>query len=469
MFRSVLLLGGVLLIASTTCSPDAAPPPALNADPPNLVFLLADDLRFDALGYTGHPVVKTPAIDSLAARGTRFSRAYVTTSICSVSRASYLSGQYARRHQKWGFGPGFGADEWANTYAYHLDTAGYRTGFIGKYGVGEYAYASQQFDYWRGFPGQGNFNATGPDGQPLHLTRLMGLQMQEFIESNPDSVPFALSVSFKAPHVNTEDDTWQVFDPSFADVYEGAEFPQAVSGEVEHFDHFNAAFVQNDQNEARQRYLQRFGDPETGQNSLEGYYRLVHGMDRAVSRLVQTLADNDLLDNTILIFTSDNGMYLGEYGFSGKWYGSEPSIRIPMLLVDPAAPPQSSEALVLNIDVAPTLLDYAGIDPPAGMQGRSLAGLVYDTLGTDWRTDFLYEHLWDLPQYPIPSTEGVVNDTAKYMRYFTGFPPADVLQEELYLLASDPNELRNLANTAEQQDLEASLESRLEALILENQ
>lgn len=461
-------LGPILLLlffAGMTCSPDGVKPPA-NDQRPNLIFLLADDLRYDALGYTGHPIVKTPAIDSLAAQSTRFERAYVTTSICSVSRASFLTGQYARRHAKWGFGPGFGADEWFKTYEYHLDTAGYRTGFIGKYGVGEYDYASQQFDYWRGFPGQGNFNATDPEGQPIHLTRLMGEQMQEFLQSNPDSVPFALSVSFKAPHVNTESDTWQAFDPAFADLYEGAEFPQAVSGEVEHFDHFNEAFLQNNQNEARQRYLQRFGDPETGQNSLEGYYRLVHGIDRAVSRLVQTLEAQGRLDNTIIIFASDNGLYLGEYGFSGKWYGSEPSIRIPMFVYDPAAPPQSSDALVLNIDVAKTLLDYAQIAPPDVMQGRSLTGLVYDSLQTDWREDFLYEHLWNAPAYPIPSTEGVVNDSAKYMRYFMGFPPAPILQEELYLLNSDPDEIRNLAGQA---DLEDVLEDRLEVLILESQ
>lgn len=436
-------------------------PPAL--DTPNIIFLLADDLRYDLLGYAGNPIIRTPAIDSLAARGAVFTNAYVTTAICGASRASILTGQYARRHGINSFGA-LSDQAFDQTYPALLKNAGYRTGFIGKYGLGNINYAGAQFDYWRGFPGQGSFNAQDDQGNPIHLTRLMGLQAAEFINSNPDGQPFALSVSFKAPHVEGGTDNWAIYDPAFADEYEGAWFPQPLSGEVDYFQHFPPAFLEN--NEARIRYFYRFGDPETGQESLEGYYRLVHGIDRAVSRIVSTLEAQGLLDNTVIILTSDNGMYLGEYGFSGKWYGSDASIRVPMLICDPAAPAGNlRDETVLNIDVAPTILDYAGLPAPAGMQGNSLRPLVENAPAVSWRTDFLYEHRWDNPCCDIPSTEGVVNDTAKYMRYFQGLAPASLLFEELYDRDQDPAEVRNLAGQPAYEPLQSSLENRLLQLI----
>jgi len=453
-----LLLTGSLFLLTCTSEPEA---PAL-PDQPNLIFLLADDLRWDGLGFSGPDLLRTPAIDSLAARGTVFRNAYVTTSICSVSRASILSGQYARRHEKWGFGPGFGPDEWDRTYPAQLKAAGYRTGFIGKYGVGAYQFASQQFDYWRGFPGQGSFKATDEVGNDIHLTRLMGQQAEQFIRTS-EGEPFALSVSFKAPHAENEQIHWSFYDPAYEEVYEGAYFPQPRAAEVEHFDHFPPVFTEG--NEARKRYRLRMGDATLAQESLEGYNRLIYGLDRAVSRIVQTLREEDQLENTIIILTSDNGMYLGEYGFSGKWYGSDPSIRVPLIVVDPSvAEPRALNEIVLNIDVAPTLLDYAGLPVPETMQGRSMRSLVQKGTAANWRSDFLYEHLWDSGTgYYIPSTEGVVSDSVKYMRYFRNFDPADLVFEELYRTANDPDELNNLID--QEASLKSSQEARLNLLI----
>lgn len=459
-----LVAAVILYSATSACEKEKK-----NDEPLNIIFLFADDMRWDALGYTGNRISRTPAIDSLAERGAKFSRAYVTTSICSVSRASVLSGQYARRHGKWGFGPGFGADEWHLTYPKHLRDAGYRTGFIGKYGVGEYNYASQQFDYWRGFPGQGSFNATDESGDPTHLTRLMGDQALEFIETTETDTPFALSISFKAPHAENENIHWSLFDPAYSDQYEGAQFEQPLAAEALYFQHFPESFTQG--NEARERYQARMGTPTLAQESLEGYYRLVYGIDRAVSRIVQKLEAAGLMDNTVIILSSDNGMYLGEYGFSGKWYGSDPSIHVPLLIFDPTQQQGSQhEEIALNIDIAPTILDYAGIEIPSSMQGRSLRPLVEGTATIPWRSDFLYEHLWNSGSgYYIPSTEGVVNDTAKYMRYFMNFDNSQLVFEELYRADENMHEINNLAGQGDAAALQQDLEARLQTLIEESE
>ena len=165
----------------------------------NFLLLVADDLRADALGCAGNKVVQTPNIDALAKRGTMFRNAFVTTSICAVSRASIFCGQYARRHGIEDFKTGFTAAQWSNTYPALLRANGYRTGFIGKFGVGN-VMPTNAFDYWDGFPGQGRYFASN---NPVHLTRRMGDSALKFLREN-DSRPFCLSISFKAPHVQDE-------------------------------------------------------------------------------------------------------------------------------------------------------------------------------------------------------------------------------------------------------------------------
>src|SRR5262245_40726033 len=167
---------------------------------PNLVFLLADDLRFDGLHCTGNPVVQTPNLDQLAAKGVVFRNMFVTDSICACSRAGFLTGQHVRRHKIDDFAKTFSLDAWKQTYPALLRQHGYRTGFIGKYGIGS-KMPEQEFDYWRGFPGQGNYF---DNGSREHLTRRMGDQAVEFLRGAKAGQPFCLSISFKAPHSQTE-------------------------------------------------------------------------------------------------------------------------------------------------------------------------------------------------------------------------------------------------------------------------
>ena len=411
---------------------------------PNLVFLLADDLRYDGVGFMGNDLIQTPALDALAAEGTVFDSAYVTTSICSVSRASILAGQYGRRHGLWGFGGGFDSAAFARTYPARLRAAGYRTGFVGKYGVGRYDYASEQFDYWAGFDGQGRYGGrTGRDGQPIHLTAWMAERAEDFIAAaQGDTASFALSVSFKAPHAEGTND-FSRFDVAYADEYAGATFEQPIQAEVEHFGYYPADWQAP--NEARLRWRARLQDPADAQAHLEGYYRLVHGMDVAVGRIVAALEAAGVADNTVVVFTSDNGFYQGEYGLSGKWYASEASIRVPMVVWDGRRRVgQRRGELALNVDVAPTLLDYAGLAAGDEMQGASLMPLATGEGGGEgWRERFLYEHLWPGPN-PIPSVEAVVAPPYKYARHFRGFREGPVVFEETLDLVADPHELDNL-------------------------
>ena len=196
---------------------------------------------------------------------------------------------------------------------------------------------------------------------------------------------------------------------------------------------------------ARLRWAIRFWGPTRYQESVKGYYRLVTGIDRVVGRLRAALEKQGLADTTAIVYTGDNGFFLGEYGLAGKWTPHEPSIRVPLLVYDPRLPEEARghtrPEMALNIDIAPTLLAFAGLDPSASMQGKSLLPLVRGAT-PEWRTDFLYEHLFEHPR--LPKMEGVRTEEWKYIRYVD----EDPVIEELYDLRRDPQELENLAGRA---------------------
>lgn len=459
----VALLSVVLLGCNSEEAPAEAPTEV--PDGPNIIFLLTDDQRQDMLGFAGNTVIQTPNIDWLARNGAYFNNSFVTTAICSVSRASILSGQYGRRHKLWWFGRQFNEERFAQTYPMVLRRAGYRVGFIGKYGV-ESENPEAHFDYWAGFPGQGQYVQQDEQGHYLHLTRKVGGQMTEFLDKfGTGERPFALSVSFKAGHVQDNSPPRELFpyDSAYAKLYEDVKWQRPPQAAL--FDHFDAEFTDN--NVARNRWEARFGDDEIYQHSLKGYYRLIHGVDVVVGELLEELRRRGLADNTVIVFASDNGFYLGEYGFAGKWYGHEPSIRVPLIVYDPrpgGARGVRLDQIALNIDLAPTLLDFAGLSAPDSMQGRSLLPLLGGQ-EPDWRQDFLYEHLVPGPEevpYYIPSTEGVVSLDEKYLDYFVGWQGGNSLTEEVYDLRSDPLEMNNLAE--KQPERRDRLRKRMEIL-----
>jgi arylsulfatase A-like enzyme len=409
-------------------------------NPLNIIVLITDDQRWDTLGAAGNSAIQTPSLDSLAERGVLFENAFVTTSICATSRASILTGQYARRHGIWDFAKGLTPEQLEKSYLGQLKYAGYQVGFIGKWGVGEPP--KDFFDYDRSFPGQGQYWVE-KDGQRKHLTSLMGDQVLECLERFDTESPFCISVSFKAAHVQDSYDLGTdpfPFDLEFGELYAHTELPSPVSARHELFERL-PGFLRDSEN--RMRWAVRFWGPKRTQESLGGYYRLISGVDRVVGRIRRALEESNLAQKTVLIFSSDNGFFLGEYGLAGKWLPHDPSIRVPLLIYHPEwearLGPKRIKEMVLNIDLAPTIVELAGLRVPPEMQGRSLQTLVSEET-PEWRSDFFYEHLFEHPR--IPPCEALRTERWKYSRYLDSVP----VFEELYDMTSDPNEESNLAD-----------------------
>jgi len=426
---------------------------------PNIIFLLSDDQRWDSIGCMGNTIVKTPAIDSMAKNGVLFTKAFVTTSICMTSRASILTGQYARRHQINAFEKSFSESALSRTYPMLLRSAGYRTGFVGKFGVGSNE-LKNEFDVWHGIPGPGQpvYEHTDESGNYKHLTDIITEQSVDFLKNSSDKRPFCLSVSYKAPHVQHADARNFVYNKIYSDLYKDDKIPELKTATSKHFEAL-PEFLKT--SEARARWEQRFATPQMYQESVKGYYRLINGIDDSIKKIREKLKELDLDNNTVLIFMGDNGFYLGEHGLAGKWFPHEESIHVPLIIYDPrlkkSQQGKTCEKLTLNIDIAPTILNMAGIDVPRTMQGANLVPLMNDN-SKGWRTDFFYEHLFKHPT--IPKSEAVRNERFKYIRYIEQQP----VYEELYDLENDPYEEHNLAAKPQYRDLLKTLRNRCNEL-----
>ena len=430
--------------------------PVSGRETPNLLFLLVDDLRHDTFGFAGHAICRTPNIDALAKESAVFENAFVTTAICMVSRASIFTGQYEARHRIHDFRTEFTPTAWAASYPALLKEAGYHTGFIGKFGVGsKMIEARKTFDFWRGFAGQGRFfDPKRKDNQ--HLTALQGDQSLEFLRTAPKDQPWCLSVSFKAVHC--QDGAKRQFPPDKRDepLYADLTIPPAPLSAQKYFEMLHEPLRTS---EARKRWRIRFA-PEHYQETVKDYYRLLNGVDRELGRLRAELETMGADEDTVIIFTSDHGFYLGERGLAGKWYAHEESIRIPLLVHDPRLKAKRTRPfteLALNIDFAPTLLEFAGLDAPSGVQGRSLVPNLKSP-PADWREDFFYEHHF-LPDR-IPESEALRTQRWKYIRW--GAPKPGV--EELYDLAEDPRETVNLARDPDHKATLEKMRKRFEDL-----
>jgi arylsulfatase A-like enzyme len=413
---------------------------AQRADRPNVVFLLTDDQRWDSLGCMGNRIVRTPHIDRLAEQGVTFENHFVTTAICMTSRASIFTGQWARRHRVNEFATNFTEEQFARIYPVLMRAAGYHTGFIGKWGVGSIM-PSARFDYWKGFPGQGKYFPNGEPGK--HLTELMGDQALEFLGATPRDKNFCLSISFKAAHVQDEDPRQFLPSPATAHTYDGVTIPVPKTADPKYIAMFPPE-IQRSEN--RRRWAVRFSTPELYQTSVKSYYRLITEVDTVVERIRQQLDLMGVSDNTVIVYSGDNGFYLAEHGLAGKWFPHEESIRVPMIVYDPrwksAVRGSRRTEMTLNVDIAPTLLEFARIAPPVEMQGRSLLPLA-ESRSTERRRELFYEHAFSANGW-IPPSEGIRTERWKYARYYTTSP----VFEELYDLAADPLEERNLAASA---------------------
>jgi arylsulfatase A-like enzyme len=437
MKRGLLPIPVLIVLAMSVACCRRAP---AAGGPPNIILILADDLRYDALGCTGNKILHTPNIDRLAARGTVFTNSFCTTAICPVSRTSIITGQYERRHKIADFSTPLSKKALDHTFPLLLRGHGYRTGFVGKWGLGD-PLPADQYDFFRGFSGQGSYFPRGKFGVPgEHLTAKQAAQAVEFLEGCSERQPFLLEISTKAPHPQ-DNDLKRPFppDPKTESLFLDVTIPKpptATEGD------FRALppFLQT--SEARARWMTRFSNDELYQRTVKDYYRLIVGVDELVGTVMEKLEDKHLAGNTVILFTSDNGFYLGDRGLAGKWFMHEESMRVPLVISDlrrhSSAPAHRSE-LVLNIDLAPTILDLVHVAAPPEMQGRSLVPLM-EGESTPWRDEFFYEHRFRHPK--IPMSEGIRTTRWKYIRYTSVQP----VFEELFDLEHDPLEQHNLVN-----------------------
>lgn len=407
--------------------------------PPNILFVLTDDQRWDAVGYRGQRRIQTPMLDELARGGVVFNNAFVTTSICCTSRASIFTGMYARRHGIHDFHTFFSEEHWRAGYPMQLRAAGYHTGFVGKFGVGHSRPAPEgDFDFYRPNPYPGRY-FDPQDLRSRHATDVLGDGAVEFLRNAPRDRPFCLSVSFGAPHAVDYDRYPYQSTYRNMSLYDGMEVERAGLATEAAYEAL-PPFLR--EGEARRRFFGRFEHPALYQRSVRDYYRTITDVDDNIRRMYDTLHETGRLANTVIIFTSDNGYFLGDRGLADKWFMYENSIRVPMLIWDPRRPESQRghtvDSMALNIDLAPTMLELAGLDAPAQVQGRSL---VPFTRGESpaWRDDWFYEHLFEHPG--IPQSEGVREERWKYVRWIG----QDPVYEQLFDLRSDPHELNNLA------------------------
>lgn len=464
---------------------------ATAAPKPNIVFLLSDDQRWDSLGCTGNAVVRTPEIDRLAAEGVLFRNAFVTTSVCSVSRTSILTGQFARIRGAGDLNAMVTPASWADTLPAVLRKAGYFTGHIGKWdiGAGEKGFqaGAELFGFWGGDRHHGNYwhekecpfvthdgvTAKGeikctcpPDGsmprtgrkgmkQAIHTDyQIVPMKARRFLSTRDPAKPFYLSVSFRGPK-----EPWGDCPAVTAGMYEGETMPASPTATT-----FHAA----SQPECLRNSLgakQGLGlvsNPEKRAVETRKYYQSVSTVDLAIGKLRKLLAETGLAENTVIIFASDNGMMIGDYGLHGKWLPHDASIRVPLIVHDPRLAPElrgaKRDEMVLNIDWTPTILSLAGCQIPAVMQGRDFTPLLSGSAAS-WRKDWYYEHSWTA-NGRLPACEALRTAEWKLMRFPSEQPPV----EQLFNLKDDPHETRDLIAEPDRAAVVAQLRTRLEFL-----
>ena len=412
---------------------------------PNILFFLSDDHRWDRLGCAGHPFLKTPTLDRLAKEGVRFSNMFVTTSICAASRATILTGLYERTHQFTFRTRPIDSEFTQFSYPVLLRKAGYKTGFIGKFGVNvQQKDREAMFDTFQPI-GRGPYFKKQPDGSLRHESELAGDRAIEFIDQHKSSGPFCLSVSFNAAHAEDGDKRpgighfpW----PKAVDgLYEDVPIKAPRLADPKIFQS-HPEFMKKSMN--RIRFFWRWDTPEKYATNLRAYYRMITGIDNVIDRVTKHLEKAGVADNTIIIFSGDNGYYEGQRGFAGKWSHYEESLRVPLIIYDPRADKKRrnkvAKPMALNTDIAPTILGYAGVNAPGHYQGQSLRPIMNGQKPKAWRRDTFCEHLME--NATIPKWEGVRGQRYVYARYFQQTPPHEYLHD----LKNDPDQLKNLVN-----------------------
>ena len=462
-----------MLLLALACGALAHLDAHASADPErmNVIFILTDDQRYDELGFM-NPVLETPHMDRLAREGVHFRNAFVTTALCSPSRASILTGQYMHNHGV--VDNNSGVAEGTVFFPQYLQKAGYQTAFFGKWHMGEAESGSAKsddpqpgFDHWLSFSGQGNYLPERQGGR-VNVLNLNGKHVPQrgyitdeltdytldwLAEGRDPERPFFVYLSHKAVHA--------MFVPAerHEQRYADAKIPAPDSqADTEANYRGKPMWVKNQRNS-----WHGVDFPYHSTLDVQEYKRLYHetlmAVDDSIGRIAAWLEANGLADNTIVMLMGDNGFLFGEHGLIDKRNAYEESMRVPLLMYVPGLdePGRVVEEIAANIDIAPTLLDIAGIDEmPAQFEGASLWPLARGETPDDWRSDLLYEYYWEF-NYPMtPTTFALRTERFKLIQYHGVWD-----LEELYDLANDPREMNNLIDDPAFLEVRVSLRKEL--------
>ena len=432
------------------------------ATPRNVVFILADDHRYDAMGFVGNPIVKTPNMDRIAQQGVHLRNAFVTTSLCSPSRATILTGLYAHQHRvvdnNSPVPPG------TVFFPQYLQKAGYQTALFGKWHMGNDGGGPQPgFDRWVSFKGQGTY-LPSPDGlnidgkvvpQKGYISDELTDYALDWLKARDPSRPFFVYLSHKGVH--------QDFVP--ADRHKGTLATPRLQPPA------SQAYAPDDE-ARRPRWVRDQRNswhgvsyPYNSKLDIAEYYEryaeTLRGVDDSVGRVLDYLAAEHLLGSTLVIYMGDNGFAFGEHGLIDKRTAYEESMRVPMLMRCPDLFPGGRvvDQVVANLDIAPTVLTAAGLQPPAYMVGASMIPLAQQQ-AVPWRTELLYEYYWERNFPQTPTTFALRGDQYKFIRYYGVW---DI--DELFDLKADPKEMHNLADRPEFETLARKMSDRMFGLL----
>jgi N-acetylglucosamine-6-sulfatase len=433
--------------------------PRHGAAPRNVVFILSDDHRHDFMGF--HPnapdFLETPNLDRMAAGGVHVRNAFVTTALCSPSRASILTGQYSYRHGV--VDNNRPLAEGTRFFPQDLQHAGYETAFFGKWHMGgESDDPRPGFDHWESFRGQGTYydpvlNINGTRGEVKGYTAdILTDHALAWLGERQADKPFFLYLSHKSVHAEFEPA------PRHLGRYHDAKlrYPPTMANTEENY-----------RGKPHWVRAQRYGWHGVehlyhGAMDFDTFYRryceTLLGLDDSVGRVLDHLERTGQMENTLVVYMGDNGFSFGEHGLIDKRHAYEESMRVPMLAYAPGFIPAGTaiDQMVLNIDIAPTILELAGLTTPRHMQGRSFLPLLQGGEAADWRTEFVYQYFWEYNFPHTPTVYALRGDRYKYMYYHGVWD-----QNELYDLQTDPNEAFNLIDSPQHQELADVMKDRL--------
>jgi len=449
------------------------------AQRPNVLFILTDDQRWDCVSLNPRSTIATPNIDRLGHEGVYFPNHFCTTSLCSPSRASILSGLYAHVH---GVSNNFTEyPEDMPTWPAELQESGYETAYIGKYHMGEKNDDVRGgFDYFVTHKGQGQYfdNVFRFNGGQSHLvkgyyTTVVTDMAEDWLKKRSGDKPWALMIGHKAPH------SFYFPEPKYEHAFDYVNVPYPAS-----------AFMIDDNDPWYKERLDTWHGiygplfdwrkdwPDTSRegvaafaNMNRAYWGTILSVDDSVGRLYQFLADRGELDNTLFIFTSDNGLLAGEHGMVDKRTAHEPSIRIPLVVrypgLTPTDQPRVVEQMTLTTDFANSILDICGEPVLKKSHGRSWKKLASGQPDPDWRKSMLYHYNYE-KQFPYtPNVRAVRTDDWKYVRYPHGDGGPDRHKADLFHLATDPDETMNLVDDPKYAGKVAELKAELDRLLVE--